>query len=58
MGRMRGKWYRYRGIPTIVTYHPSYLLRTPSAKKDAWQDLQMLMNAMGLAIPQRGKGRN
>ena len=55
MGRLRGKWYRYRGIPTIVTYHPSYLLRTPSAKKDAWQDLQMLMNAMGLAIPSRRK---
>jgi uracil-DNA glycosylase len=55
MGRMRSKWYRYRGIPTIATYHPSYLLRTPSAKKDAWQDLQMLMNAMGLAIPGRRK---
>jgi DNA polymerase len=56
MGRMRGKWYRYRGIPTIVTYHPSYLLRDASSKKDAWADLQMLMNAMGLAIPGRGKG--
>lgn len=53
MGRLRGKWHRYRGIPTIATYHPSYLLRTPSAKKDSWQDLQMLMNAMGLAIPGR-----
>jgi DNA polymerase len=53
MGRLRGKWYRYRGIPTMVTYHPSYLLRTPSAKKDAWKDLQMLMNAMGLAVPAR-----
>jgi DNA polymerase len=53
MGRLRGKWYRYRSIPTMVTYHPSYLLRTPSAKKDAWKDLQMLMNAMGLAVPAR-----
>jgi DNA polymerase len=55
MGRMRGKWYRHRGIPTLVTYHPSYLLRTPAAKKEAWEDLQLLMNAMGLLIPQRGK---
>jgi DNA polymerase len=53
MGKLRGKWYRYRGIPTIVTYHPSYLLRTGSAKKDAWQDLQMLMSAMGLPVPSR-----
>ena len=58
MARLRRKWYRYRGIPTIATYHPSYLLRTPSAKKDAWQDLQMLMNAMGLPIPGRTKNQD
>ena len=51
MGKMRGKWHRYRGIPTLATYHPSYLLRTPSAKKDAWEDLQMLMKEMGLVRP-------
>jgi uracil-DNA glycosylase len=55
LGRLRGKWYRHRGIPTIVTYHPSYLLRTPSAKRDAWEDLQTLMNAMGLKPPERKK---
>ena len=27
MGKLRGKWHRYRGIPTLVTYHPSYLLQ-------------------------------
>ncbi len=56
MGRLRGKWHRYRGIPAVVTYHPSYLLRNPAAKKDAWGDLQMLMQAMGLKPPARGKG--
>lgn len=55
LGRLRGKWHQYRGIPTIVTYHPSFLLRTPSSKKDAWQDLQMLMQAMGLQPPPRPK---
>lgn len=54
--RLRGKWRRYRGIATIVTYHPSYLLRNPSAKKEAWDDLQMLMKAMGLKLPERKKG--
>jgi DNA polymerase len=58
LGRMRGKWHRYRGIPTIVTYHPAYLLRTPTAKKDSWEDLQTLMTAMGIPIGSRKKGGN
>ena len=52
MGKARGKWYRYRGIPTIVTYHPSYLLRKPEFKREAWEDLQMLMKEMGLPAPE------
>jgi DNA polymerase len=56
MGRLRGKWFRYRGIPTIVTYHPSYLLRTPSAKREVWEDLQLLMGAMGLKVPEKRRG--
>jgi DNA polymerase len=55
VGRLRGRWHHYRGIPTAVTYHPSYLLRNPAAKKDAWEDLQMLMLAMGLKPPARKK---
>jgi len=55
MGTLRGKWHNYRGIPTLVTYHPSYLLRTPSAKKDAWEDLQILMKEMGLKLPSRSR---
>jgi uracil-DNA glycosylase family 4 len=53
LGRLRGKWYRYRGIATIVTYHPSALLRNPAWKKDTWADLQILMNAMGLKTPEK-----
>jgi uracil-DNA glycosylase len=56
MGKARGKWYRYRGLPTMVTYHPAYLLRKPEFKRDAWEDLQMLMKEMGLPAPDR-KGR-
>ncbi|MHC5538021.1 uracil-DNA glycosylase, partial [Singulisphaera rosea] len=55
MSRLRGKWHRYRGILTLVTYHPSYLLRNPAAKKDAWEDLQILMKQMGLTPPNRKK---
>lgn len=53
LGKLRGRWHRVREIPTIVTYHPSFLLRNPSSKKDAWEDLQMLMKAMGLTPPGR-----
>ena len=56
IGRLRGRWHRYRGIPAIVTYHPAYLLRNPASKKEAWDDLQLLMRAMGLTPPNRKKG--
>ncbi len=36
---MRGKLYRYQGVPTIVTYHPAYLLRSLPEKAKAWEDL-------------------
>ena len=55
LGRLRGKWHRYRSIPTLVTYHPSALLRNPGWKKDAWADLQALMLAMGVKAPERRK---
>jgi DNA polymerase len=53
LGRLRGQWFDYRGARVLVTYHPSYLLRNPPAKKDAWEDLQILMAAMGLPVPAR-----
>jgi uracil-DNA glycosylase family 4 len=53
MGPLRKRWHSYKGIRTLVTYHPSYLLRTQSAKKDAWEDLQLLMKEMGIQIPGR-----
>ena len=43
--RLRGRWLDYRPgeadvtIPTIATFHPSYLLRTPSSKREAWRDM-------------------
>ncbi len=57
LGRLRGRWHSYRGIRTIVTYHPAYLLRSPSFKKQAWEDLQTLMKAMGLPLP-NSRGRS
>jgi DNA polymerase len=53
MNRIRGRWYRYRDIPTLATWHPAYLLRNPAAKKETWDDLKMLMQAMGLLVPKK-----
>lgn len=39
VGAMRASGGRYDAIPVVVTYHPSYLLRTPTEKAKAWDDL-------------------
>ena len=43
---LRGKWFKWRDIPVIVTYHPSYLLRpyNQNAKREAWEDLKKLFH--------------
>lgn len=51
MSQLRGRWFDYNGIPAMVTYHPSYLLRNPSAKVYVWKDIQEVMKKVGLPIP-------
>ena len=38
--RLRGREFKYRDAILIPTYHPAYLLRTPSAKRDVWEDMK------------------
>ena len=46
--KLRGQFRLYRGeIPTMPTYHPSYLLRVPTMKRDAWEDLKQVMARLG-----------
>ena len=45
--RLRGNWQAYEGIPVMPTYHPAFLLRQESAKRAAWSDLKMVMQALG-----------
>jgi DNA polymerase len=40
---LRGRFHSYEGIKLMPTYHPAYLLRNPSAKKQVWEDVQMIM---------------
>lgn len=51
--RMRGIWQEYEGIKLMPTFHPSYLLRDPSKKKDAWLDLQAVLAELGKMPPPR-----
>lgn len=51
IGRLRGRWFDYEGARVMCTYHPSYLLRNPEAKKWTWDDMKMLLAEMGLPIP-------
>ncbi len=48
VGRLRGRFHHFHGARVVVTYHPSYLLRTPEAKKHAWADVQMVMRELQL----------
>ncbi|HTD24751.1 MAG TPA: uracil-DNA glycosylase [Terriglobales bacterium] len=50
MANLRGRFYDFRGTQLAVTYHPAFLLRDPRQKKEAWKDLQMVMQTMGLAV--------
>ena len=53
VGKLRGRFHDYHGIPVLVTYHPSYLLphRSPEKKRDVWEDMKLLMAKMGRTIP-------
>ncbi len=46
IGKMRGNSYQYLGsdLPVVVTYHPAYLLRSPTEKRKVWEDLKFAKN--------------
>jgi uracil-DNA glycosylase len=47
LGALRGSWRRFEGLPALVTYHPSAILRDESLKRPAWEDLKMLRDFLG-----------
>src|SRR5207248_1292321 len=44
ISRVRGKFRDFRGIKVMPTFHPAYLLRDPSKKRETWEDLKMVMD--------------
>lgn len=59
VGKLRGKWHEFEGVPVRVTYHPSYLLRTDSGsgeKRKVWEDMLAAMELLGMPISEKQRG--
>ena len=52
IGRLRGVWHSYRGVPLRVTYHPAALLRNTSLKRPTWEDMQVVRDALSGGAPE------
>ena len=50
IGKLRRRWFAYRSAAVLCTYHPSYLLRNPAAKRDVWDDMKLLLGRMGVDL--------
>jgi len=49
--KLRGHWYTFREIPIMPTFHPAYLLRNPTAKKEVWDDMKAVLEKLGRKVP-------
>ncbi|MBB5033381.1 uracil-DNA glycosylase [Prosthecobacter vanneervenii] len=62
VGGLRGRFHNTSGIPTMVTYHPSYILREEKtgdgirAKRAVWEDMLKVMEKLGLPISEKQRG--
>ena len=50
IGKLRKRWFTWRSSQVICTYHPSYLLRNPPAKREVWDDMKLLMAKLGVNL--------
>ena len=48
ISRLRGRFSEYNGTRLMPTYHPAYLLRNAEKKRDVWEDVQKIMDVLGL----------
>jgi DNA polymerase len=47
ISKSRGIFQDFDGIKVMPTYHPAYLLRNESKKRDVWEDLKKVMAMLG-----------
>jgi uracil-DNA glycosylase len=48
ISRLRGRIFEYRGAKLIPTFHPAYLLRNPSSKREVWEDMKLVRSLLTL----------
>ena len=51
IGKARGSWREFEGIPVMLTFHPAYLLRDPRQKAPCWDDLKAVLARLGKTPP-------
>ncbi len=64
VGRLRGRFHEFQGIPVMVTYHPSYLIRREQegmaagveAKRAVWEDMLKVMEKLGMPVSEKQRG--
>ncbi|HEX4347348.1 MAG TPA: uracil-DNA glycosylase [Vicinamibacterales bacterium] len=47
ISRLRGRVFDYRGSKLVPTFHPAYLLRNPSSKREVWEDMKLVKTLLG-----------
>ena len=50
ISRLRGKVFDYRGAKLVPTFHPAYLLRNPSSKREVWEDMKLVRNLLNSEV--------
>lgn len=55
MGKVRGTWQEFQGLPLMITFHPSYLLRKEdnTTKRLVWEDMLQVMEKVGMTISEK-----
>ena len=56
IGRLRGRWHFYHGIPLRATYHPAYLLRSPGDKRKTWDDVREVLKVLNGEVTPKEEG--
>ena len=58
MGKLRGRWHEFAGMPLMATYHPAYLLRNQSLteKRKVWEDMLLVLEKLGKPISEKQRG--
>ena len=46
ISRLRGQVFDYRGTRLVPTFHPAYLLRNPSSKREVWEDMKLVKSLL------------